>query len=436
MSQATSILRILPRHIVFQQTRNVATQTEAQLPLTGIRVLDMSRVLAAPFCTQMLGDLGAEVIKVEHPVRGDDTRAWGPPYAEYKRGSGKTGPGESAYFLAANRNKKSLGLSFQHRPGVEILHRLVEKCDVLVENYLPGTLKKYDLDYETVSKINPGLIYASVTGYGQTGPYSNRAGYDVMVEAGMGLMHITGHRDGPPAKVGVAITDLTTGLYTASTIMAALIGRARTGQGQHIDVALADCQISMLSNIASSCLISGKPDSGRWGTAHPSIVPYRGFKTKDGDIMLGGGNDRLFGIMCSRLGKEEWSRDPKFVTNADRVKNRDELENMIEGVTETRTTSEWLDIFEGSGMPYSAINDVETTLDHEHTQARKMVTEVDHPACGPMKLVSPPVKFSHTQPSVRSPPPTLGEHTYSILTTLLSMSEEEISTLRTEGAIS
>lgn len=210
------------------------------------------------------------------------------------------------------------------------------------------------MDYETLSKINPSLIYASITGYGQNGPYSDRAGYDVMVEAEMGLMHITGHRDGPPAKVGVAITDLTTGLYTCNSVMAALLGRVKSGRGQHLDVALSDCQVASLANIASSCLISGKPDTGRWGTAHPSIVPYKGFKTKDGDVMLGGGNDRLYGVLCQRLGKPEWVSDKRFITNADRVKNRETLEEMIESVTRTKTTKEWLGVLEGSGMPYAA----------------------------------------------------------------------------------
>ncbi|KAK5128437.1 hypothetical protein LTR85_003105 [Meristemomyces frigidus] len=395
----------------------------------------MTRVLAGPYCTQILGDLGAEIIKIEHPTRGDDTRAWGPPYATYTEQSGKQGSGESAYFLAVNRNKKSIGLSFQHKSGVEILHKLVKDCDVLVENYLPGALKKYGMDFESVAKINPSLIYASITGYGQTGPYSSRAGYDVMVEAEMGLMHITGHRDGPPAKVGVAITDLTTGLYTSNSVMAALLGRAKTGRGQHIDVALADCQIASLANIASSCLISGKPDSGRWGTAHPSIVPYKGFKTKDGDVMLGGGNDRLYGVMCNKLGKPEWIKAERFVTNADRVKNRDTLEELVEGVTKTKTTQEWLEILEGSGMPYAAINDIKGTMEHVHTKARGMVTEVEHPSCGPMKLLSPPVKFSEAKPSIRTAPPTLGQHTNEVLAEMLGMTDSEVSSLRSEGVV-
>ncbi|KAK5084506.1 hypothetical protein LTR05_005583 [Lithohypha guttulata] len=413
------------------------TDTERKGPLSGIRVLDMTRVLAGPYSTQILGDLGAEIIKIEHPTRGDDTRAWGPPYAEYTTESDKKGPGESAYFLAVNRNKHSLGLSFQHPQGQEILHKLAATSDVLVENYIPGALRKYQLDYETLSRINPSLIYASITGYGQTGPFSKRAGYDVMVEAEFGLMHITGERDGQPVKVGVAVTDLTTGLYTANSVMAALIQRANDPdrKGQWLDVALSDCQTATLANIASSVLISGKRDGGRWGTAHPSIVPYKGFETKDGDVMLGGGNDRLFGVLCQRLGKPEWASDPKYKTNGDRVKHRDELEDMITAITKTKTTKQWLEVLEGSGMPYAAVNDVKDTLDHEHTQARKMVTEVQHSSCGPIKVVSPPVKYSGSSVGVRSAPPTLGMHTDYVLRDVLGLSEQKVGDLKSEGVV-
>jgi succinate--hydroxymethylglutarate CoA-transferase len=396
----------------------------------------MTRVLAGPYCTQILGDLGAEVIKVEHPVRGDDTRAWGPPYAAYKPDSPLEGPGESAYFLGVNRNKKSLALSFQHPKGVEILHELVAKCDILVENYLPGSLKKYSLDYETLRAINPSLIYASITGYGQTGPYAVRAGYDVMVEAEFGLMHITGTRDGPPVKVGVAVTDLTTGLYASNSIMAALLSRSKTGRGQHLDVALSDCQTATLANIASSCLISGKEDTGRWGTAHPSIVPYRSFKTSDGDILLGGGNDKLFGIIADRLDRPHWKDDPKFKTNASRVANRDELEAMIEHLTQEKTTGEWLEIFEGRGLPYAAVNDVQAALNHEHTKARGMVVEMDHHACGPIKVVNSPVKYSESQPEIRLAPPTLGQHTTEVLCDHVGLSKAEVAALRDQGVVS
>lgn len=294
------------------------------------------------------------------------------------------------------------------------------------------------MDYASLKEINPGLIYASITGYGQTGPFSKRAGYDVMVEAEFGLMHITGERDGPPVKVGVAVTDLTTGLYTASSCMAALIQRQNDpeNKGQWLDVALSDCQTATLANIASSVLISGKPDSGRWGTAHPSIVPYKGFKTSDGDIMLGGGNDRLFGVLCQRIGKPEWTSQDRFKTNGDRVKNREVLEAMITEVTMTKTTAEWLDILEGSGMPYAAINDVKATLEHEHSQARGMVTEVEHSNCGKLKVVSPPVKYSGAEVSVRSAPPVLGEHTDWVLKEVLGMEDTKIEQLRTDGVVS
>ncbi|OCT47099.1 Succinate--hydroxymethylglutarate CoA-transferase [Cladophialophora carrionii] len=413
-------------------TATATTKATKVSPLQGIRVLDMTRVLAG-----ILGDLGAEVIKIEHPTRGDDTRAWGPPFAKYKPDAAVKGdrPGESAYFIGVNRNKKSVGLSFQHPDGIKILHDLAKTADVLVENYIPGSLKKYQLDYESVRTLNPSLIYASITGYGQYGPYASRAGYDVMVEAEMGLMHITGERDGSPVKVGVAVTDLTTGLYTCNAIMAALLARQQTATGQHLDVSLSDCQVATLANIASSVLVSGERDGGRWGTAHPSIVPYKGFKTRDGDVMLGGGNDRLFGIICDRLGKPEWKSDPRFASNDARVRNRAVLERMIEDVTLTRTTADWLAVLEGSGLPYAAINDVKDTLEHEHVQARGMVTELEHPACGPVKVVSHPVKYSESLAGVRSPPPTLGEHTDQVLREVLGMEAAEVERLRTDGVV-
>jgi succinate--hydroxymethylglutarate CoA-transferase len=307
------------------------------------------------------------------------------------------------------------------------------------------------MDYETLRKINPGLIYASITGYGQTGPYSNRAGYDVMVEAEFGLMHITGERDGPPVKVGVAVTDLTTGLYTSNSVMAALLGRAKSGKGQHIDVALSDCQTATLANIASSCLVSGKKDSGRWGTAHrkssirdrkppvlilkASIVPYKSFETKDGGILFGGGNDRLFGVLCEGLGQPQWKDDVRYKTNADRVTNRNDLEAKIEAITKLKTTQEWLEIFEGKGLPYAAINDVQGTLNHEHTKARNMVVEMEHDECGPLKMVNTPVKFSETPPTIRSVPPMLGQHTNEVLQEHLGLSEADVNVLREKGVI-
>ncbi|KAG0636640.1 CoA-transferase family III domain-containing protein [Tuber brumale] len=406
--------------------------SKSKLPLKGLRVLDLTRVLAGPYCTQILGDLGAEVIKVEHPTRGDDTRAWGPPYAPPKDG----GKGESAYFLAVNRNKKSLGLSFKHPSGQRILQHLAKASDILVENYLPGTLKKYALDYPTLHEIAPHLIYASITGYGQTGPYKDRAGYDVMVEAEMGLMHITGEPERPPVKVGVAVTDLTTGLYCSNSILAAVIARAGNGGvGQWIDAALSDCQVATLANIASSALISGKGDEGRFGTAHPSIVPYESFPTTDGNILLGGGNARLYAILCQRIGKPEWITDPRFATNEERVKNRKILIPMITEITRSKTTQEWLEIFDTSGIPYAAVNDIQATLSHSHVLARDMVKTVHHPTCGDIKLVNTPVKYSDSTPGIRTPPPTLGQHTDEVLMDLLGLSSDAVGELRRDQVV-
>ncbi|RKF61809.1 Succinate--hydroxymethylglutarate CoA-transferase [Erysiphe neolycopersici] len=319
--------------------------------------------------------------------------------------------------------------------GVKVLHKLVSESDILVENYLPDTLQKYGLDYTTLQKINPRLIYASISGYGQTGPYRSRAGYDVMVEGEFGLMHITGPKNGPLVKVGVAVTDLTTGLYTSNSIMAAIIARARTGMGQHIDVALSDCQVATLTNIASSHLISGENDDGRWGTAHPSIVPYRSFLTKDGEILLGGGNNHLFGLICDGINRPELKSDIRFVDNSSRVTNRYELESIIELVTQTETTGYWMDLFAGSGLPCSEIRDIKSTLSNEHVLARGMIQEIEHKSCGRIKLLNTPVKFSQSQPRIQTAPPMLGEHTVSVLKDILGFKDDDILELRRVGAI-
>lgn len=414
-------------------TRLSYSTASKRLPLQGIKVVDISRVLAGPYCTQILGDMGAEVIKIEHPIRGDDTRAWGPPFAKRKDSQGH---GESAYFLCVNRNKKSIGLDFKKEKGQEIIKKLIKEADILVENFVPGTLAKYGLSYDDVKKINEKIIYTSVTGYGQYGPYTKRPGYDVMVEAEFGLMHITGEHDGPPVKVGVAVTDMTTGLYASNAILASLIERSVSGKGQHLDVCLSDCQTAVLANIGSSYLISGEPDDGRWGTAHPSIVPYKAFETSQGgSIVIGGGNDNLFRHVCDAIGSPEWKTDERFLTNALRVKNRKVLESLMTKVTKLKTTEEWLQIFEGRPFPYAAVNDIKTTLNHPHTLARNMVVSVDHPSCGPIKLVNSPVKFSETQPEVRTAPPTLGQHSREIMTEL-GYSNSEVKELEVDGVIS
>lgn len=425
--------------VLAQAARRCLSTSAPRLPLEGVKVLDLTRVLAGPYCTQILADLGADVIKLEHPVNGDDTRAWGPPYAPYKTEDGQIdterGPGESAYFLAVNRNKKSMGINFKSKEGQQIVRKMVETADVFVENYVPGTLAKYGLGYEQLREINQRLIYTSVTGYGQTGPYAKRPGYDVMVEAEMGLMHITGEPDGQPVKVGVAVTDLTTGLYASNSIMAALLSRANSGRGQHLDVCLSDCQVVTLANIASSVLISGKPDSGRQGTAHPSICPYQAFETKgNGSIMIGGGNDNLFRHVCDALGQPDWKTDPRYTSNALRVANRGTLVPAITAITRQKTTKEWLEVFEGRPFPYASVNDVKDTLEHPHVVARDMVVTVDHPACGPIKMVNTPVKYSETQPVVRWAPPTLGQHTDEVVADL-GFSEQDIAEFRAAGVI-
>ncbi|KAA8901467.1 hypothetical protein TRICI_006071 [Trichomonascus ciferrii] len=404
----------------------------SDLPLSGVKVVDLTRVLAGPYCTQILGDLGAEVIKVEHPTRGDDTRAWGPPFAERLDGEKSQ---ESAYYLCVNRNKESIGLNFKDKEGQNILKRIISQADVVVENYIPGNLAKYGLDYDSLKKINPGLIYASITGYGQTGPYKDRPGYDVMVEAEFGLMHITGDPNGHPVKVGVAVTDLTTGLYAANSIMASLIQRGKTGRGQYLDVCLSDCQTATLANIASSALISGKPDAGRQGTAHPSICPYQSFDTaQGGSVMIGGGNDKLFRLVCDALGKPEWKEDPRFIDNTSRVKNRDILVPAINEITKTQPTAYWLEVFERYQFPFAAVNDIQSVLKHEHTKARNMVTEIEHPDCGPIKLVNTPVKYSETQPSIRTAPPTLGQNTIEIMTKF-GYTENEVEQFKKSGIV-
>ncbi|KAG0271098.1 hypothetical protein BGZ95_001150 [Linnemannia exigua] len=402
------------------------------LPLDGIRILDLTRVLAGPYCTQILGDLGAEVIKVENPKGGDDTRAWGPPFAGNQHDPADRG--ESAYFLSVNRNKKSITVNFQTKEGQAIIHDLVKRCDILVENYVPGKLQKYGLGYEQVKELNPKLIYASITGYGQTGPYATRPGYDCIIEAEAGLMHITGESTGPPVIVGVAVIDLTTGLYAHGAIMAALLARAKTGRGQHIDCSLLDSQLATLSDIGSSYLISGQ-EPHRWGASHPTIVPYQAFPTRDSRIMISGGNDGQFKTLCRILGLEHLPTDIRFRTNSDRVKHRDELIKIMTERLQEYDNQHWLKAFEGQGVPFTTINDFAHTFAHPQVVARKMVQEVEHPKAGKLKLIGIPVKYSESKPSVRLPPPLLGQHTQEILRDVLHYGAEKVDSLAAAGAI-
>ncbi|CAG8549458.1 4027_t:CDS:2 [Funneliformis mosseae] len=402
---------------------SVKGQTPKNLPLAGFRVVDLTRILAGPYCTMLLGDLGAEVIKIENPKHGDDSRTWGPPWANNKDPNDKSIP-ESAYFLAVNRNKKSITVNFKTQLGAQIIKDLVKKSDILVENYVPGKLSKLGLGYDELSKINPKLIYASVTGYGQTGPYAHRHGYDVMVEAEAGLMYITGERDGEPVKVGVAII----GLYTHGAIMAAILSRMRTNQGQRIDCSLIDCQVASLANIGSNYLIANQ-EAERMGSAHPSIAPYQKFKTKDSYMLIGAGNDRQFEILCKSVKREDLLQDERFKTNSDRVKNRDVLSRLFEDIFIKKDTEHWLSIFSDKSIPFAPINNIKQTFEHPQVIARDMIQEVDHPKAGKIKLTGIPVKYSKDKPSIRLPPPTLGQHTHEVLTNILNYSKDKIKTL-------
>ncbi|KAI9466121.1 CAIB BAIF family enzyme [Lactarius psammicola] len=406
-------------------------------PLKGIRILDLTRVLAGPTATMLLADLGADVIKVEEIKRGDDTRSWNPPAAPLSETAPKTSshlPPESAYFLAVNRNKRSITVNFKKPEGLEILRKLVARADILVENFIPGKLDSMGLGYEDCSAINNRLIYASITGYGQTGPYRTAAGYDVVIEGEAGLMHITGEPDRPPSKVGVAVTDISTGLYTHGAIMAALISRQKTGKGVWIDCNLFESQIAGLANIASNYLISGK-EAQRHGTAHPSIVPYQVFPCKDGYILIGAGNDKQFKLFADKiLGQPELGSDTRFSTNGARVANRELLVKIITDTLMQRPLSHWLGLFDGLGVPYGPINNIQQTFEHPQAIARGVVVEVEHPRAGKIKLVGPAVTYNGKKMPVNRPPPWLSEHTDEVLGEL-GYDVERISHFRENGIV-
>jgi formyl-CoA transferase len=391
-------------------------------PLEGILVVDLSRVLAGPYCTMMLGDLGAEIIKIESP-EGDDTRQWGPPY---------TG-GESAYYLCANRNKKSIILNLKTEGSQRVLLDLVRRGDILVENFRVGTMRKMGLGYERLRDVNPRLIHAAITGYGQTGPYRNRAGYDFIAQAEGGLMSITGEADGQPMKVGVGVVDITAGLFAATAILAALHEREKSGEGQYIDVALLDSQLAWLGNVASTYLISGQRPT-RHGNAHAIIVPYEPFKSQDGYIAIGVGNDRQWQRLCEVLEKPEWAVDARFVTNSRRVENRATLIPMINAVTLTREGAEWCRMLQQAGVPCGPINSIDQVFSDVQVLHREMKVEIAHPTAGKVNLVGFPYKLSRTPAAITRHPPLLGEHTESVLTDLLGYSAEEIASLHAEKA--
>jgi formyl-CoA transferase len=395
-----------------------------ELPLSGYRVLDLSRILAGPYCTMILGDQGAEVIKVERPDSGDDTRSWGPPFAG----------GESAYYLCCNRNKKSIAVDLKHPSGAELVRELAKVSDVLVENFTPGLTQRFGLDYETLRGINPRLVYASITAYGQDGPYRDRPGYDMVLSAVGGLMWITGERDGNPCKVGVAITDVLTGIYASGAITAALLWRERSGRGQYLDISLLDAQVSALANIASNYLVAGQ-EATRWGTAHESIIPYQVFRTKDRPIAIAVANQKLWVNFCKLVGRPQWLEDPRFESNPKRVEHREVLLPLIDELMAQRTCDEWMEVFVEAAIPCGPVNDMEHLFADPQVLHRAMIAEVPHPTIGSLRLTGTPIKYSETPATIRRHPPLLGEHTDEVLAEVLEYQPERIEVLRQQRAI-
>jgi crotonobetainyl-CoA:carnitine CoA-transferase CaiB-like acyl-CoA transferase len=403
--------------------------------LSGLLVLDLSRVLAGPWVGQTLADLGAEVIKVERPVSGDDTRSWGPPFLKDLNGEPTS---ESAYFACANRNKKSLTVDITRPEGQDVIRRLAERADILIENFKVDGLKQYGLDYASLRKINPRLIYCSITGFGQTGPYASRAGYDFLIQAMGGLMSITGQKDTEPGagpqKVGVALTDILTGLYSTVGILAALSHRQRSGEGQWLDMALLDVQIASLANQASNYLVGGESPT-RMGNAHPNIVPYQDFPTRDGYMVIAVGNDAQFSRLCLAAGHPDIATDPRYRTNKDRVQNRKELISQMNAFTVTRSTQEWISDLETVGVPCGPINNLEQVFADPHVKARQIHQQLEHPSMGTVSSVASPIRLSETPVQYRMAPPLLGEHTHEVLCDLLGMSEQEVSALQQAGVV-
>ncbi|MCE2981900.1 MAG: CoA transferase [Betaproteobacteria bacterium] len=404
-------------------------------PLSHIRVLDLTRVLAGPWCGQNLADLGAEVTKVERPGKGDDSRAFGPPWIKDAAGNDTA---EAAYFVCANRGKQSVTLDLSKPEAQQIVRRLAAQSDVLLENYKVGDLARYGLGYDDLSKENPGLIYCSITGFGQTGPYKDRPGYDFMAQGMGGLMSVTGERDdlpgGGPQRVGVPIVDIMTGMYASIAVCAAIAHRAVSGRGQYIDMALLDTQVAFLSNQGMNYLATGEAPA-RLGNTHPNIVPYQTFRTSDGAIILACGNDNLFRKFCEVAGCGELAIDARFATNGKRVENRAALTATLDAVFARRSTKDWVAALEGAGVPNGPINDLKQVFEEPQVIARGMRIDVPHPTAGTVPMVASPMRFSATPITYEVPPPTLGQHTAEVLAKRLSMSAEEIERLKRDGIV-
>lgn len=393
-------------------------------PLAGVTVLDLTRVLSGPYCTMLLADMGARVIKIEQPGKGDDTRAWGPPFLH----------GESAYFLSINRNKESVTLDFKPPEGRAVLERLVAASDVLVENFRPGTLDRAGFGYEALAARFPRLVYCSVSGFGRTGPQRDRAGYDAVIQAEGGLMSITGGADGPPYRLGVAIADIVAGMFAAQGISLALFHRERSGGGQHVDVGMLDSVAALLTYQASIFFATGTSPS-RMGNRHPTIVPYETFPAQNGEFVLAVGNDDLWRRFCRVVEREDLARDPRFATNQDRVSAYDELRRILTDVFSTRTREAWMDALTAAGVPCGLVREVADVLNDPHLAAREMVREVWHPTAGAVKVLGIPVKLSATPGRVHASPPLLGQHTEQVLTRDLGFSAQDVARLRARKVI-
>lgn len=392
--------------------------------LSGVQVLDLTRALAGPYCTLMLGDYGADVIKIELPGRGDDTRHWGPPYID----------GESAYFLSINRNKRSLTLNLKDPAGREVFMRLARNADVVVENFTPGVVNRLGIDYEAVKAENPRIVYSSISGFGQTGPYREKPAYDQMMQGLGGIMSLTGDPDGQPQKIGVALADIGAGMLAAYAVMTALFHRERTGVGQYIDVSMLDLQVAWLTYQAATYFATDTPPP-RVGAAHPNLVPYQAFKCADGKyINVAVGNERFWQRFCKALGREDLVEMPEYAQNKDRVKNRDQLVALLQQEFDTRSTNRWVDILEEAGVPCGPINDLADVFSDPQVKARDMLLEVQHPSAGKIKQTGIPIKFSATPGSIDSPPPLLGQHSKEILLEL-GYSQDEVEALEQQEVI-
>jgi crotonobetainyl-CoA:carnitine CoA-transferase CaiB-like acyl-CoA transferase len=408
----------------------VATMTTMSASLDGITILDLSRVLAGPSCTQMLGDLGAEIIKIERPDVGDETRGWGPPFLRDAAGRETT---ESGYYLSANRNKRSVTINFARPEGAALVRQLLTHCDVLIENFKVGGLKEYGLAFEQLRERFPRLVYCSITGYGQDGPYASRPGYDLMAQGAGGIMSVTGEADGPPVKVGVAVNDVMSGLCAAVAILSALRHRDRTGLGQHIDIALLDVQVGWLYNVGLNYLLSGEVPP-RWGTAHPNTVPYQVFPTNDGHVIIGANNDQQFRRLCAFAGVPSLADDPRFATNVDRLRHRTELIELVSDLTRRHPTQHWVDGLEKAGLPCGPVSGVDQVFQDAQVLHRQMKISMAHPVAE-VPLIGSPLRLSATPVQYRRPPPRLGEHTDEVLRELLNLDDQDREALWRSGII-